>query len=191
STSEPGTTTTTTSTTSGGDFDCSQNACLKCHQLDGEGGGLPFPICKNLRWDCDFPSPCGELALAFIEPGVYEAVDVDAAVCAIEAMMGGQPAKIALSQISDPGAAIFVVGDGTAMIQWDTYGGDIVYAARSGRLTLQDASYFTACLADPTPANLGACLFGGNTLCAPEGSWTPPWSTGECSSAIPEGCAKG
>ena len=186
SASGPGTTTTTT----GGDFHCPQNACFACHSVSDEGGGLPFPICTNLRWDCDFPSPCDYVGLNQIEPGVYEATDVDAAICTLTAMMGDQPAALPFFDTSTP-PTILVVGDGTAMIQWDVAGGDYNAAARSGRLVLQDASYFEACLADPTPLNLGACLFAGSNYCAGDEPWTPPWSTGECSFSIPEGCTKG
>lgn len=185
------TTTATTTTTTGSGNLCDQDECVRCHQLDGVGG-LTGHICDNLLWSCGYPSPCPAVPVTWIEPGVYEVGDVDAASCAVTAMMGPTPARIELAGIVEAeSATIYVVGDGTALFQWSYAGGDVVQAVRSGRLVLQPAGYFETCLVDPTAAALGSCLLGGHDPCGDPWTWTPPWSTGECGRDVPDGCTMG
>lgn len=165
---------------------CEQDECVYGHSIEGEGG-LPGAICQNLLWTCAFPSPCPAVQ---IDPVTPKVADVDAATCAVQAMMAADRAVITLPGLGTDSGALFIVGDGTAMIQWNESAGDVVYSIRSGRLELQPMSYFEACLADPTPEALGACLIAGSSATY-NGAWTPPWSTGECTFDAPEDCAIG
>lgn len=183
-TGSAGSTSTTTSTSGPdpGPQDCALRAPVGCWSDEGMGDVACPPFCTNLVWLCNFPPRCEGLAVVG-----SEVVDPAPAVCAIEAMLAAEAAKIAFTNNGSVGA-LFVVGDGTAMIQWDGEClGDLTYSVRSGRLTLQP-DFLSACLVAPTPASLAACLFDDNQPCVGESTWTPSWSTGEYSQTNPPGC---
>ncbi|MBK8266761.1 MAG: hypothetical protein IPK80_36225 [Nannocystis sp.] len=94
---------------------CEQDECVYGHSIEGEGG-LPGAICQNLLWTCAFPSPCPAVQ---IDPVTPKVADVDAATCAVQAMMAADRAVITLPGLGTDSGALFIVGDGTAMIQWN------------------------------------------------------------------------
>jgi hypothetical protein len=168
-----------------GPQDCALGGSVMCRSAEGMGDLPCPPYCTNLRWACDFPAPCAALAVQGGD-GSHAVAEVAPAVCAIEAMLAGASSRIDFT-LNDAVGELYVVGDGTAMIQWDSECiGDYAYSVRSGRLTLRP-DVLEACLVDPTPESLGTCLFGGDMLCFVP-TWTPPWSTGEYTTATPPGC---
>lgn len=182
-----------------GPQNCSLRAPVECSSDEGVGDVACPPFCTNLVWFCpNFPPRCEGLVVVEGGPGPgegSEVVDSASAECAIHAMLGVEPAWIAFSidaGANGPGGdgALFAVGDGTAMIQWDSECvGDFAYSVRSGRLTILP-DFLSACLVAPTKASLAACLFGGNQVCRGEWTWTPPWSTGEYSQQVPPACTR-
>lgn len=176
-----GSSTTGSSTTGSGG--CEISECIEIYSW--EYGWNP-PSCGNLWWLCEFSAPCERVYLSLSDPPVVETVD--AAICVLTAMRDGTPGRFELD-LSGNLVDVVNVGDGTGMIQWSHTYGDLLCSVFSQRLELQPASYFSDCLADPTPVGLAACL--GTTYDCEFDVITPPWATGACTGEVPALCSWG
>jgi hypothetical protein len=211
-TSAPTTTsaeTTTTETTAGlecnpaGLAACPVEACVQRWDYECSGCGVEFdpfkcfPISEGCDYPwltCDLPEPCGRVwAFPEANTGTLEVLESETeAICVLESLRDGLAAQheIRFGEMGDVGDTVmnvFVDGKGGATFQWtvDCAGcPESGVVGRSGRLALQPAAYFDACLAAPTTASLLECIYGFTSYQEGDGpadGYTPPWTTGMCS----------
>ncbi len=61
--------------------------------------------------------------------------------------------------------------------------------ARSQRILLQPASFFAACLTEPSTQSLIECFTAGSKVTDPGPvGWLPPWTLGTCDETLPVQC---
>lgn len=143
---------------------------------------------------CDLPKPCPRVwAHAAENYGTLEVFEAEsAAICVLQSLRDGTLARheILWGEMTDEGVTVMEVladGQGGATFQWlvDCQGcPESGVVGRSGRLALQPAAYFDACLVAPTTASLLECIYGFTDFQEGQGpadGYTPPWTTGMCS----------
>lgn len=185
----------------GGAPQCEQTECFarwdySCGSCQSFTSGDCFSYsegCSDPWLGCDLGSPCNRVwALSSAGEDVLDTIeDEEAAICVLTALRDGVPGtfRIEWGLMFDGGWPVEHVhssGDGTVVVEWyfdcpgcQNYG----TVGRSGVVSLQPASWFDDCLADPTTANLIACTVGlveipfGNP---PREGYVPPFTTGEC-----------
>jgi hypothetical protein len=180
---------------------CPVTQCIEDWSFECDGCGFEvndstcFEIDVGCAWPalaCDLPTPCDRVwgqGFATIE----SLEDDNAAICLLTALRDGTPGRyeVLWGEMGDAPLVYMTIHSGgkdAVLVEWylECQGCPISGAfRRSGQLALRPDSFFDDCLAMPDTASLTECVFGFVDFTAgqqPAIDYTPPFTTGECTS---------